>query len=208
MKKLALLLPCLLVFFGARAQFGIKGGINQAVINGTVGEDASYKTSYHAGILYEIKLIGPLSVQPEVLYSLQGTERKSDFVDYRTKLHYLTVPVLAKATIGPVFVEAGPQFGYLVSARDNGTIQVSSTDNSSAQYTNVSNQNANDNYKRGDFSLCVGAGIKLGSIVSLGARFNAGLNDINDASGIRSFNDSKLKNRVFQGYLSFQLPTL
>ncbi|RZK13533.1 MAG: PorT family protein, partial [Hymenobacter sp.] len=50
----------------AHAQFGVKGGVNFAELQGRSGEDASYKTFYHVGILYQAHLIGPLSIQPEV----------------------------------------------------------------------------------------------------------------------------------------------
>jgi hypothetical protein len=100
----------------AHAQFGVKGGVNFAQLQGRSGEDASYKTFYHVGILYQANILGPLSIQPELQYSVQGSDLKGAFTDYKTKLHYFTVPVLAKVTLGPIFVEAGPQFGYLVSA--------------------------------------------------------------------------------------------
>jgi hypothetical protein len=185
----------------AHAQFGVKGGVNFAQLQGRSGEDASYKTFYHVGILYQAHIIGPLSIQPEVQYSVQGSDLKGAFTDYETKLHYFTVPVLAKVNLGPVFVEAGPQFGYLVSANQNGKVQVSST-NGSASYGQV-DQTATDNYKRADFSLAAGAGLKF-SALSIGARYVAGLNDINDVKNLSGVNDPRLKNRVFQLYAAIQ----
>ena len=185
----------------AHAQFGVKGGVNFAELQGRSGEDASYKTFYHVGILYQANLLGPLSIQPELQYSVQGSDLKGAFTDYKTKLHYFTVPVLAKVTVGPIFVEAGPQFGYLVSANDEGKVQVSNT-NGSASYGQV-NQSSTGNYKRGDFSLAAGAGLKF-SALSIGARYVAGLNDINDVKNLSGVNDSKLQNRVFQIYAAIQ----
>ncbi|TGE19728.1 porin family protein [Hymenobacter elongatus] len=187
------------------AQLGVKGGLNAAVLQGTVGTDATYQMSYHAGLLYEIKLIDPvLSLQPEVLYSLQGTERKSDLENYRTKLHYVNVPLLLKLTLGPVYVEAGPQAGLLIKAQDDG-VMVLSQDGSTVVYGPTSRDSAPD-YKQLDLGACVGAGLKLPLGFALGARFNAGLNDINDVKSVTGVNDQKLYNRVFQAYLSFQLP--
>ena len=199
--SLALFGASLLLAPQARAQFGVKGGLNFAQLQGRSGEDASYKTFYHVGLLYQINLIGPLAIQPEVQYSLQGGNLKGAFTDYDTKLHYFTVPVLAKLTLGPVFVEAGPQFGYLVSANRNGKVQVNST-NGSASYGQV-DQTATDQYKRGDFSLAAGAGLKFSSL-SIGGRFVAGLNDINDAKNLTGINDPRLQNRVFQLYAALQ----
>lgn len=185
----------------AHAQFGVKGGVNFAQLQGRSGEDATYKTFYHVGVLYQWNLLGPIAIQPELQYSLQGSNLKGAFTDYQTKLHYFTVPVLAKITVGPIFVEAGPQFGYLVSANQSGQVQITNT-NGSASYGQVS-QDATDQYKRADFSLAAGAGLKFGAL-SLGGRYVAGLNDINDAKNLTGVNDPRLKNRVFQVYAAIQ----
>ena len=185
----------------AHAQFGVKGGINIAELKGRSGEDATYKTFYHVGILYQWNLLGPLYIQPEVQYSVQGSNLKGAFTDYDTKLHYFTVPVLAKIVVGPVFIEAGPQFGYLVSANQNGKVQISST-NGNPGYGQV-DQSATDQYKRADFSLAAGVGLKF-SALSIGGRYVAGLNDINDAKNLSGVNDPRLQNRVFQIYASIQ----
>lgn len=176
----------------AHAQFGVKGGVNFAELQGRSGEDASYKTFYHIGVLYQANILGPLSIQPEIQYSQQGGSLKGAFTDYDTKLHYFTVPVLAKVTLGPIFVEAGPQFGFLVNATQSGNVQVTSNNGSTT-----------DQYKRTDFSLAAGAGLKF-SALSIGGRFVAGLNDINDVKNLTGVNDPRLQNRVFQLYASIQ----
>lgn len=176
----------------AHAQFGVKGGVNFAELQGRSGEDASYKTYYHIGVLYQANILGPLSIQPEIQYSQQGGSLKGAFTDYDTKLHYFTVPVLAKVTLGPIFVEAGPQFGFLVNATQSGNVQVTSNNGSTT-----------DQYKRTDFSLAAGAGLKF-SALSIGGRFVAGLNDINDVKNLTGVNDPRLQNRVFQLYASIQ----
>jgi hypothetical protein len=63
-----------------------------------------------------------------------------------------------------------------------------------------------NDYKKLDIGLCVGAGLKLPLGFAVGGRFNAGLNDINNAKSVQGVNDPQLKNRVFQLYASFQLP--
>ncbi len=210
MKHVILAGAALLLATQAHAQLGVKGGVNQAVLTGRVGEDATYKTYFHAGIFYEAKVIGPLSIQPELLYSLQGSALKGSSTltntDYTTQLNYIQVPILVKATLGPVFVEAGPQFGYLVAANEEGRVQVRNTSGNVA-FRDV-NQSATDNYKRNDFALCAGLGLKLGSFVRVGGRFVAGLNDINKAQYLQGVNDPQLKNRVFQVYAAIQLPKL
>jgi len=208
MKNFMLAALLLLLASQAHAQFGVKGGVNQAVLTGRVGEDATYKTYFHAGVFYEAKLIGPLSIQPEVLYSLQGSQLKgaTTSTNYTTQLNYVSVPLLLKATLGPVYVEAGPQFSYLVAANEQGNIQVRNA--SGAPLFINADQTSTGNYKRNDFALCAGVGLKLGSIVRVGGRFVAGLTDINNVQLLSGVSDPRLQNRVFQVYAAFQLPKL
>ncbi|QJX46991.1 PorT family protein [Hymenobacter taeanensis] len=191
---LLLILAFMLAVTAAHAQFGVKAGINAAVLDGQdLGATSTkYKTYYHAGVFYEAKLIGPISIQPEVLYSLQGASFKDNFSSYDAKLHYLNVPVLAKVTVGPIFVEAGPQFGVLLRQEADGQISTSASGN--GPYSS---------YKRGDLSLCAGGGLKLGNLL-LGGRFNAGVNDINDVRNLSGTNDPRLRNRVIQAYAALQ----
>lgn len=199
------------LFFGlnAQAQFGVKAGVNQAVLRGEVGGGADYQTSYHVGIFYEAKIFGPVSVQPELLYSLQGAQARSlvrnlSLEEFDTKLDYLILPVLAKVTIGPLFVEAGPQFSYLVSSSDKGRLQINPTSSGPLEYLDFKRSNGDD-YKKGELGVAVGAGIKLPLGVAIGARFTTSLSGIGDYRSLSNVNSSDLKNRVFQAYASFQL---
>ncbi|MBD2720672.1 porin family protein [Hymenobacter armeniacus] len=204
MKKLLVIgLLTLFITPFAHAQFGVKGGLNVAELTGRDGESASYKAFYHVGVFYQAHLLGPLSIQPEVQYSLQGGNLKSAFTNYDSQLHYLTVPILAKLTVGPVFVEGGPQFGVLLNADQSGNMQVGLAEDGTPAYGNVSRP-ATGSFKRGDFSLVGGAGLKLASNFSLGARLVAGLNDINDVQNLSGINDPRLQNRVYQVYAAFQ----
>lgn len=193
MKKLPLLLLLLAAAGGAQAQIGVKAGINGAVLNGeNIDMDTRYKTTYHVGAFVRLPVLGPLSIQPEVLYSLQGSEFRSALANYDTKLHYLNVPVLARVKVGPVYAEAGPQLGVLLGAREDGTLRISAADG----YGPV-DRSASGNYKKTDFALAAGAGVELGNII-LGARYTAGLSNINDVRDLNGANDPRLRNRVIQ----------
>ncbi|HEX8425752.1 porin family protein [Hymenobacter sp.] len=203
MKPLQLLAILFLLLAGAsqaQAQFGIKAGVNKAVLDGqNINMDTNYKTSYHVGAFLRLPVLGPLSIQPEVLYSLQGSEFKSAVANYDTKLHYLNIPVLAHVKVGPVYVEAGPQFGVLLGARENGTLRISAEDG----YGPV-DRSADNNYKKNDFALAAGAGLEVGSLI-IGARYTAGLNNINDVDDLNGANDPRLKNRVIQAFVGIKL---
>ncbi|MDU0370744.1 outer membrane beta-barrel protein [Hymenobacter endophyticus] len=189
MKRTLLVVPALLLAATAQAQFGVKAGINAAVLDGeNLGSTSTrYKTYYHGGILYEANVLGPVSIQPELLYSLQGSSIRTAIGNYDAKLHYLNLPVLAKVTVGPVFVEAGPQVGFMVAN----------------EKANQVGGGGGYRFKRTDFSLAAGGGLKLGNLL-LGARFNAGLNDIDETPYPTNLNDPRFKNRVIQGYVAYQ----
>lgn len=93
--------------------FGVKAGANFAKLDGD-GIDGDNLTSFHVGALLEVNVFENFSVQPEVLYSSQGTkvEGVGDF-----KLDYISVPVLAKFYLisDRLSLEAGPQFSFLIN---------------------------------------------------------------------------------------------
>jgi hypothetical protein len=188
----------------AHAQLGAKGGLNVAELTGRDGESASFKLFYHVGAFYQAEVAGPLSIIPEVQYSVAGGKLKSAFTNYTTELRYVTVPLMLRLTLGPVFAEAGPQFGVLLSANQSGLMFQGLADDGTPAYGNES-RSATGSFKRGDFSLAGGVGLKLGDHLSLGGRLVAGLNDINDARNLSGINDPRLQNRVFQVYAAIHL---
>ncbi len=202
-----LLLAAGLGFSTAQAQyFGLKAGANAAVLDGEkLTTQTDYRVSYHAGAFYNYNLIGPLSLRPELLYSLQGGEFKSGQEDFETKLHYLNLPILADLKIGPVHLQAGPQFGLLLTAKESGLLLTGYNPvGNQPQYTNV-NRQVTDQYKKQDFSLCAGLELDLGQSFALGGRLTAGLTDVDDYDQVRSVDDPRLKNRVFQAYAVLKL---
>jgi hypothetical protein len=54
-------------------KFGLKAGANFSTLEGD-GVDGSTYTSFHFGAVAEISLLENLSLQPELLYSSQGTK--------------------------------------------------------------------------------------------------------------------------------------
>ena len=142
MKKIILSLSIIaMATLSANAQikFGIKGGLNAANIIGdhSLNADESgnsdnlqYTTriGYNFGAFVNLPIKGKFSLQPEVMYSLQGANYKitntDDLGDVSSStghlnLSYIQVPVLAKFTFGHKFyLQTGPQFGFLTSAKD------------------------------------------------------------------------------------------
>lgn len=113
MKKLFLIAITVISFtFTSQAQnfkFGLKGGVNFATLNGgDISDTIDGRTGYHIGAVAQLSLLGILAIQPELIYSAQGTD---DF-----DIDYLNLPVLLKFKFLKILsIEAGPQFGFVVN---------------------------------------------------------------------------------------------
>ena len=108
--------------FNAQAQFlqiGVKAGLNYANFRGaSVQTDAI--TSYHAGLVAEVKLLEKFAIQPELLYTTQGATYNTVLGDVKNELGYIAIPVLAKIYLSKSFsLELGPQASFLLSEKNN-----------------------------------------------------------------------------------------
>jgi len=160
-------------------KFGAKAGVNIANIGGDDTDGQKARTAFHVGGVAEIGISDKFAVQPELLYSSQGT--KADQGDGEVKLDYLNIPVMAKYMVADGFsLEAGPQVGVLLSAKSN--------DGEGSGDVDIK-----DFVNGIDFALGVGANYTLESGLNFGARYSLGLSDINDFEGAGSN-----QNNVFQ----------
>ena len=129
MKKLILIASFIaLGTTAAKAQdtfhFGVKGGVNFANIAGDDSRDQDSRTAFYAGLVAELPISEKFSIQPEVLYSAQGStiatiDQDNIFdVDDNTEyqLDYIQVPLLAKIyLVDGLSLQAGPSFNFLVN---------------------------------------------------------------------------------------------
>jgi hypothetical protein len=148
-----------LIFNFSNAQLlkiGIKGGVNYANFRSSTLQTEAL-TSYHVGLVAEIKFLKPLSIQPEFLYSTQGASYKTLVEDFKSELGYMSVPILAKLHLGnSLSIEAGPQFSFLLNKKVN----------------------VGTNINEFDLALAAGIGIKLTDNVFIQGRYTAGLTDV------------------------------
>jgi hypothetical protein len=100
-------------------QIGAKAGLNYANFSGTdIQTDAI--TSYHAGLIAEIKLLDKFAIQPELLYTTQGASYKNAGTEFKNELGYIAIPLLAKIYLSKSFsLELGPQASFLLSEKNN-----------------------------------------------------------------------------------------
>lgn len=185
MKKIILVaLIAIFSFVGVNAQtsFGVKAGLNLASITGDETDGIDSRTSFHIGVIAEFEISDKFSFQPELVYSSQGAKYSYSEIDYsmegKYKLDYLNIPLMAKYYVAEGFsIEAGPQIGILLSAKDDWE----------AIFEGVTESGTDDLEDIGvvkdiDFGLNFGVGYKLDNGINFGARYNLGLSNLNDES--------------------------
>ncbi|KAA2223207.1 porin family protein [Chryseobacterium sediminis] len=179
--------------------FGVKGGMNVSSLSKDSGlDDQKSKIGFNAGVFANIPLAASFSVQPEVLYSQYGN--KSDFTSFgtkysaSTKLDYIAVPVMFQYNLIPnLYVEAGPEFGFMVSAKN----KLKNESNGDS----TTSDNYKDNFNTFNFGIGLGAGYYFTPNLGLTARYVAGLTDI--AKNRPSGSDA-VRNNVFQVGLAYK----
>lgn len=152
-------------------KFGVKGGLNLAKI--TNESSSKTRASFYAGGLVNIALDQNWAIQPELLYSGQGTKMKSSYLgglittESTLKTDYINIPVMVQYSIVPAFyLEAGPQLGILAGAKLKGG--------------NVS-VDVKDKMQSVDFGIGVGFGYKFDMGLGVSGRYNFGLTNLNES---------------------------
>ncbi len=169
--------------------FGVKGGINFSNMTSDYFAENDSKTGFHIGLITEIPFGDKFSVQPEILYSRQGTKAKLltigvSSIPSEYNLDYIQIPVLAKIYIVKnLSLEVGPSFSFLVKDEE--------------VMNSVTNSNIGNNF---EFSGVLGVSYKLTSGIFGSLRYVNGFTVALD----REFYDEDAKNIGFQlgvGYM-------
>ncbi len=146
-------------------------------------------------------------IQVELLYEQKGSAAKDatdqyeeftvETTDYKWMLNYLTLPMMAKVSFGSgarFFIEAGPYFGYLLSAKMKGTAKFMNPTNPDQNHTDDVDTDIYDSFKKFDFGLVGGIGVKVpaGSnmMVFGDARYNYGLAKLDSDGNAKMFNSA------------------
>ncbi|KAF2513696.1 MULTISPECIES: porin family protein [Flavobacterium] len=156
-------------------KIGVKAGVNFANQHGDasfdgISVDKEGLTSYHAGLVAELKLLEKFSIQPELLYSTQGATYKNAVDEFKNELGYLSIPVMAKFYMTKsLSLEVGPQASFLLSNKKEFDVQ---------------------DPKTFDFAVNAGLGLKITEGLFVQARYGLGLTEVST--------HADLKNSVFQ----------
>lgn len=154
---------------------GIKGGLNLYNVHHEPGDNGEAKLGFHLGLIGHIHLNERFALQPEVVYSTQGSKGKVLGQDVKLNLNYVNVPILLQYMFDNGFrLQAGPQLGVLVSAKNE---------------VNKVEVNQKDNYNNIDLGASFGLGyVNPKSNFGIDARYNLGLTDIHETGSGSSYN--------------------
>lgn len=171
-----LLIAVLFITSFAQAQhanIGIKGGLNAYTIDGDNVGNNDIKYSYHFGLLSHFHMTSKFALQPEIVYSVQGSQ--NDKIGSKLNLNYVNIPLLFQYMFDNGFrLQAGPQLGILVNAKSE----------SGSTSTDVT-----DNFKSTDISLTAGLSyVKPSTGFGFDLRYNHGLTQINDGTPGSAYN--------------------
>lgn len=168
------------------SDFGIKAGVNYSTLSGNEEAGIEYLLGFHAGLIAEFELSPRFAIQPELVYSLEGTEsavtmEEDDFFfssEQKIKLGYLNLPLMAKFYVTEgLSLQAGPQISYLLSGKNEYTI--SSNMGEDLEVNESGTEDIKEDLKSFSFGLNFGLGYEFSSLF-LQARYHLGVTDIND----------------------------
>lgn len=168
------------LLFAQGAKFGLKGGLNVSTLSNNSGSEMGSRLGFHGGLLAHIHLSPQWGIQPELVYSSQGAKYTVTDGEHSLGLNYLNLPVQVQYMFDNGFrVQTGPQIGFLTSVQDK-------RDGTETGFF------TSDDFKSVDVSWSAGLGYLTYSGFGVDARYNFGLNNINDAgTAVR-------RNNVFQ----------
>lgn len=201
MKKLivSLVLFCLFGLTQSMAQVtfkpGVKAGVNFSHFTQTDNPNERYyaKTDFYAGVLGSLKLSRIYTMQPEILYSRQGSGREyvdSDNVKHDNKINisYLSFGLANKFTFDKFNIHVGPTLD----------IKINDTKKELRGYND--NYNYYDDYNNGiDLTFFIGAGYSITDNLEFEARVKKGIVPVNE--------DWDSENMVFQLGFAYKFDT-
>ena len=188
MKKIVLAIAILITISSTaqKINFGIKAGLNMSMLTGSKDQIMTSNNGFFGGAVLEYKILGKMAIQPELLFSAQGAKLESKDLTFSItrKMDYLILPIMVKYYIkSGLFVEAGPQAGFLISANQDVENRI----------TNIStSEDIKEVTKDFDMAANIGIGYELLNKVVAQVRYCIGITNTSDLQ------NTNIKNGVFQ----------
>jgi hypothetical protein len=181
----------------AQVKFGAKAGLNISNFTGDT-ENSKSKEGLYIGGYVRIPIASKFSIQPELLFSMQGAKEKTAYPYYEPirddyfwgtaeadyKFNYINIPLMFQyEVIDRLRLEAGPQVGLNVGSKFKLKFKEG--------YRSYFIKADADELKMINFSLNVGGNYELQNGLNFSARYSCGLSNISEDS------NSDVKNPVF-----------
>lgn len=179
----------------AQLAIGLKGGMNFSKIDVSGGaSNIENATGFNAGAFALVKLT-KIGIQPEIMFSKQGSTFELDGSDYEANFDYINVPILLKLYLaGGLNLQAGPQFGFLSTSELIETVGGVKD-----------KQDVKDLFdKKSDLSIAIGAGWDLPFGLTIDARYNIGVSDL-ELTPESTSQPIGIKNKVIQLSVGYKL---
>ena len=191
-KLLVLALVSSVGLASAQVQFsvGLKAGPNFSKLNveQSPAENFKNRAGFHGGAFMLVK-ISKVGIQPEVLFSKQGSKFTLDGNKLSSNFDYINVPIMIKLyTVAGINLQLGPQIGFLANAGGDAISGATSIENTKSLY------------KKSDLSAAFGVGWDLPFGLMVEGRYNLGLSKIQDNPDLDA-----TKNQVIQVSLGYKL---
>jgi hypothetical protein len=154
-------------------------GFNASTITGTSDLGTSMRLGANVGVMAEFQVSPTFSIQPGIIYSMQGEKLKKSYAglsgSLTAQLDYINIPIYAKAYVyNGLYFFAGPQFGFNTRAK------LHEAANLIIVKTSSDIADLKDYVKDFDFSIGLGLGYQDPSGFMVSANYNIGLTDIVD----------------------------
>ncbi|RAK62689.1 porin family protein [Hymenobacter edaphi] len=174
-------------------EFGVKGGVLASAYH-DAQLPANHRINGRPGPVAGAWLRQPLSprvaLQAELLYESRGARFQSEGVlgwegslgyyehEEKSRLHYLTLPVLVRVRFGKVFAEAGPQLSYLTAGRNALQTRDYVRNSGAYEYLLHSASESTADFRRWEAGYAAGLGLALTPALSVGLRYAGALTSL------------------------------
>jgi hypothetical protein len=197
--SIGLLIISAMSYGQAQVSIGLKGGLNLSKLDITQGvSNLDNRTGFHGGAFCLVKL-AMIGIQPEVLFSKQGSTYTVNTTNYEANYDYINVPVMLKFYLpAGLNLQAGPQFGFLSASELINTASGVKDPQSAADLFS----------QKAEMAVALGLGWDLPFGLTLDARYNIGLSDITVTPSAAPADVVNFKSKVIQislGYKIFKL---
>ena len=197
---------CFLISLSSYAQIkiGVKGGLT---ISSEISEyENSARAGFHLGGFANFGISDNVGIQTELIFTTAGgvatvpSGVQGINLKLTDKMSYLQIPVLLKYHANSGFtLEAGPYFGFLLSAK-------SSSEYEPPQGANPDDVDFKENANSVEFGLAGGLGYELASGLSFNGRLMYGISGILNSDFVDQNDiDSNFNNFIIQISVGFPL---